>query len=91
MQLQWTTKALGDLARLYDFLAVVNPLAAAKVVQSLTSAPIKLLEYPRLGVKVAQFSDREVRRFLVEDYEIRYEIKDDTLYLLRIWHTREHR
>lgn len=91
MQLQWTTKALGDLARLYDFLAVVNPLAAAKVVQSLTSAPIKLLEYLRLGVKVAQFSDREVRRFLVEDYEIRYEIKDDTLYLLRIWHTREHR
>ncbi len=26
MQLRWTSRALADLARLYDFLAVVNPL-----------------------------------------------------------------
>jgi plasmid stabilization system protein ParE len=91
MHLRWTRHALADLARLYDFLATVNPLAAAKVVQSLTSAPAKLLEHPRLGVKLSGFANREVRRFLVKQYEMRYEIKEDTIYLLRIWHTREHR
>mgnify|MGYP001049210353 FL=1 len=43
MALQWTSKALGDLARLYEFLAPVNQPAAARVVQSLTKAPAILL------------------------------------------------
>ena len=30
MVLQWTSKALGDLARLYEFLAQVNQPAAAR-------------------------------------------------------------
>lgn len=28
---------------------------------------------------------------LIGSYEMRYEIKDETIYLLRIWHTREQR
>lgn len=39
MELQWTSKALSDLARLYEFLAPANRQAAALVVQSLTKAP----------------------------------------------------
>jgi plasmid stabilization system protein ParE len=34
--LRWSSKALGDLARLHAFLAEVNPEAAAKAVQTLT-------------------------------------------------------
>lgn len=45
-ELQWTSKALGDLARMYEFLAPVNPAAAAKAVQALTQAPERLLEHP---------------------------------------------
>jgi hypothetical protein len=32
-----------------------------------------------------------VRRIIVGNYEVRYEIVADTIYLLRIWHTREAR
>jgi hypothetical protein len=32
-----------------------------------------------------------VRRILVGHYEMRYEIVDSTIYLLRLWHTREDR
>ena len=52
MQLKWTSKALSDLARLYDFLAPVNKRAAARTVQSLMAAPARLLEQPRLGEKL---------------------------------------
>lgn len=39
MQLKWTSKALSDLARLYEFLAPVNRPAAARAVQALSKAP----------------------------------------------------
>ncbi len=72
MQLQWSDAALGDIGRLRDFLAIVNPRAAGKMVQSLTAAPEKLMPYPRLGQRLEGFEEREVRRIFVGDYEMRY-------------------
>ena len=91
MNMQWTTKALGDLARLYEFLAPLNPTAAARLVQSLTKGPALLTANPRIGEKLDEFLPREVRRILVGHYEIRYEVQVDCIYILRIWHTREQR
>lgn len=61
------------------------------MVRSLTEAPRRLLEHPRLGEKLEEFEPREVRRILVGRYEMRYEIAVDTIYVLRLWHTREDR
>ena len=91
MELKWTSKALSDLARLYDFLAPVNKPAAARTVQSLAAAPASLLMNPRIGEKLEEFDSREVRRILVGKYENRYEIQESTIYVLRLWHTREDR
>ena len=91
MELKWTSKALSDLARLYEFLSPVNKLAAARTVQALTRAPIVLLSNPRIGEQLFQFEPREVRRILVGAYEIRYELQDSIIYILRLWHTREER
>lgn len=91
MKLQWTSKALSDLARLYEFLATVNKPAAARTVQSLTAAPTNLFANPRIGERLEEFEPREVRRLLVGQYELRYEIHQDTIYVLRLWHTREER
>ena len=91
MELKWTGKALSDLERLYEFLAPVNKRAAARTVQSLAAAPTRLLEYPHLGEKLDEFGPRQVRRLLVGNYELRYEIQESTIYILRIWHTRENR
>ncbi|MRJ35502.1 type II toxin-antitoxin system RelE/ParE family toxin [Pseudomonas haemolytica] len=91
MELRWTSKALSDLARLYDFLSVVNRQAAARTVQSLSQAPDTLLSNPRIGERIEEFSPRDVRRLLVGHYEMRYEIQQSTLYILRLWHVREDR
>ncbi len=91
MKLQWTSKALSDLTRLYEFLATVNPSAAARTVQSLSAGPNRLLDQPRIGEKLDEFDPREVRRILIGQYEIRYEIRDAVIYILRLWHTRENR
>lgn len=91
MALKWTSKALSDLVRLHEFLAPVNRPAAARTVHALARAPTALLANPRIGEQLFQFEPREVRRMLVGEYEIRYEIQDSTIYVLRLWHTREER
>ncbi|BBO90292.1 type II toxin-antitoxin system RelE/ParE family toxin [Desulfosarcina ovata] len=91
MELRWTSKALSDLVRLYEFLAPVNKPAAARAIQALTKAPTILLTNPRIGERLFQFEPREVRRILVKNYEVRYEIQDSIIYVLRLWHTREDR
>jgi len=91
MELKWASKALADLARLYEFLALVNQPAAARAVQALIKAPTILLTNPRIGEQLFQFEPREVRRILVGEYEVRYEIQNSIIYVLRLWHTRENR
>jgi plasmid stabilization system protein ParE len=91
MELQWTGKALSDLSRLYEFLKPVNQAAAAHAVQALATAPRTLLDYPRIGERLDGFGSREIRRLLVGKYEIRYEVVNGTILILRLWHTRERR
>ncbi len=91
MELKWTSKALSDLVRLYEFLAAANQPAAARTVQQITVAPTTLLTNPRIGERLEEFEPRDVRRILVGQYEMRYELAGSTIYLLRLWHTREDR
>jgi plasmid stabilization system protein ParE len=91
MELKWTSEALSDLARLYEFLAPVNKPAAARTLQALTAAPSPLLANPRIGERLNEFESRQVRRILVGHYEMRYEIQESTIYVLRVWHTRGNR
>ena len=91
MQLKWTSKASSDLARLYEFLAPVNRPAAARIVQSLATVAASLLANPRIGERLEEFNPREVRRILVGHYEVRYEMQEYIIYILRLWHTRENR
>ncbi len=45
----------------------------------------------RIGERIDEFEPREVRRILVEYYEMRYELTETAIYVLRLWHTREDR
>jgi plasmid stabilization system protein ParE len=89
--LLWTGKAHSDLVRLYEFLRPVNESAAAAVVRQLQAGAKRIPRHPRLGVRLVEFDPREVRRILVGDYELRYELTEADVFVLRIFHTREDR
>jgi plasmid stabilization system protein ParE len=91
MTIRWSPEALEDLSRLYEFLLPAAEPAANRVVQNLAFAPRRPLQHPRMGKQVPNFSAREVRRLIVGEYEMRYEIAGQLLSILRIWHTREDR
>ncbi len=91
MKVTWTSKAVGDLVRLHDFLAPVNQGAAARVLQSLAKVAGRLTDQPRIGEKLDRYDPREVRRVLVGRYEVRYEVRALDVIILRVWPTREDR
>ena len=91
MRVSWTSRALGDLVRLHDFIAPTNPRAAAAILTQLKAGPRHLQAHPRLGERLGEFGDREVRRLIVGDYEMRYEVTQDAVWILRLWHMRESR
>ena len=91
MKIKWSSKALCDVVRFYDFLAFKDKAAAARVLQSVTAAPNRLLDQERIGEKLEEFDPREVRRIIIGRYEMRYEIQESLIIVLRIWHTREDR
>jgi plasmid stabilization system protein ParE len=91
MNINWTAAATQDLVRLHDFLRPVAPEAAARVVQQLAHAPDRLRDFPRIGERLDAYAPREVRRIIFGSYEVRYEIADSEIFILRLWHNRENR
>ena len=91
MALCWTASARADLVRLYEFLEPVDARAAALKVRHLVAGAKRIPARPRLGQRVRGFTGREVRRILIGNYEIRYELTARDVFVLRIFHTREDR
>ena len=57
----------------------------------ITRAPGKLEDFPQLGEKLEALEPREVRRLTVGNYELRYEIDNGVIFILRFWHCRGNR
>ena len=91
MALRWARAAFADLQRINEFLVPVNDVAAARVVRAVASRVRRIPAQPRLGEKLTGFGERDVRRVLVQRYEVRYEIVGSDIYVLRVFHTREDR
>lgn len=58
MEVKWTSKALSDLSRLFEFLAPLSREAAARTVQLLTAAPMRIISQPRIGERLDEFEPR---------------------------------
>ena len=91
MVVKWTSSAHRDLVRLFEFLATVNPRAAKKAVKRLVDEAKLLQSHPLLGVELEAYAPRDVRRLIIGDYELRYEVTETALYVLRLWHSSEDR
>jgi len=91
MRVQWTLQARLDLARLEEFLSPKSARAGARVVQLLVAAPQQLLDHPRLGERLQNPNNVELRRLLVDDYELQYEVLPEGIRVARVFHMREER
>ena len=91
MTLRWSRRALLDLDRLYQFLSEKSEMAAADVYLALWRSPERLLQTPRIGQQIMTLKPREIRRLIVGNYELRYEVRAGKIRVLRIWSGCENR
>ncbi|WP_138519349.1 type II toxin-antitoxin system RelE/ParE family toxin [Limnobacter alexandrii] len=92
-EIVWSSGASTDLKRLHAFLLEKSVDAAINASEGIAAATHKLRSFPRLGERMLEFSEQEVRRIYSRQYEIRYSVIQSRgstiIVILRIWHTRE--
>ena len=90
MKLIFSRAAVHDLARLRDFIAQHSPEAAQRIAQRLLGSIQGLVDTPQIGRPVADMPG-EIRDLVFGKYVVRCKIKQQYLYILRIWHGKEDR
>ena len=90
MKLFFSRAAVHDLVRLRKFIAKHDPDAAQRISQRLRGAIEGLVKNPQIGRPVPDLPG-EIRELIFGKYIARYEVRTNSLYILRIWHGREDR
>jgi toxin ParE1/3/4 len=85
----WHPDAIDDIARPYDFLAPVSPLAAQRAAAVIKEAANRIADNPHIGSPRAEFREWPAQ-FGRSAYILRYHIlpTGDAL-ITRFWHSRE--
>ncbi|HFZ8996106.1 TPA: type II toxin-antitoxin system RelE/ParE family toxin [Citrobacter freundii] len=91
MEIYWTLKAQGDLERIYRFSLQYSRRHADDVLDRLIVGCAGLSANPAIGVQQSRYKPREVRKILFDDYEIHYELRDNDIFIVDLWHTKEDR
>ena len=91
MKLVWLPEARDDIQRLFDFLVEKDPEAALRMLGRVRAGAATLLEFPRAGKRMDE--DTERREFFVPfgvgAYVLRYRLREETILVIRVWHSRE--
>ncbi|MEN6468981.1 MAG: type II toxin-antitoxin system RelE/ParE family toxin [Smithella sp.] len=85
----WAEPAKSDLRSIHDFIASDSKYYAKKVVQDVIDRTNILDEYPRIGRKVPEIGEENIREIFAYSYRILYEIKKETVYIIGIIHGRQ--
>jgi toxin ParE1/3/4 len=85
MRLRWLSRALRELDRHYEFIAIENPKAAKGVFTRLKDATEKLRRFPELG-RLSQVPGTRELVLTNMPYIIVYRIAEDEVQVLRILH-----
>ncbi len=94
-QINWLPGALEDMARLRHFIQKDNPFVAQKAGQRIFRAVNIPLKNPEAGMPSLD-EDCEAFRDLYTHFgrgghTIRYRLKQQTIIIVRVWHSREER
>ncbi len=94
-KIEWLPEAAEDVVRLRQFIKKESPDAAKKVGQRISSAVNLLAKNPQAGMPSPDADCDEFRDLYAPfgkgGYTVRYRIKQQTIVIVRIWHSREER
>lgn len=85
MQVKWSSGAMADRERHFDFIANESPWAALAMDERVAAVELKLAQFPKSGRRGRM---RRTRELVVQDtpFIIVYEVRDDVIAILRVIH-----
>ena len=84
----WTRHAQAQLRHIHDYIARDSPLYAKRVSDTLVRKTSLLDELPRLGRRVPELDEENVRELALYSYRIIYEIGATHIDVLAVIHRR---
>jgi toxin ParE1/3/4 len=87
VQVNWTPEAVEWLRRIYDYLSPENLRIAEKVILEIIQKADLLEHNPRLGSRLDQWSEYEIRMMVYGNYRIVYRnVSEAQIDVLGVFH-----
>ena len=88
-EIRWTGPALMDLRSIRDEItAEGRPAAAKRLAKRIRDSVLRLQRHPHSGRPVPEFPGAGYREVIVTPYRIVYELAEERVVVLRVWHGR---
>jgi toxin ParE1/3/4 len=86
VKIKWTNHALEELDDIANYISKDSPKYAQIIVKQIYEMVSHLKQFPKLGRKVPEYGDPELREILYKTYRIIYLIKKELLEVISIIH-----
>ncbi len=88
-EILWTGPALFDLRTVRDDIAAEGrPAAAQRLAKEIRDSVLRLQVHPRSDRPVPEFPGAGYREVIVHPYRVVYELAENEVGILRVWHGR---
>lgn len=85
MKIVWTKESFNRLLEIEDFIAENNPNKAIEFINFLIEKTEALIDNPRIGRVVPEFSNPALRELIVKNYRIVYRIAKSKIEILTVF------
>jgi toxin ParE1/3/4 len=85
MRLIWSKEALNKLVEMEDYIAEDHIENAIRFIDFLISQSLLIVDNPKMGRVVPEFSDPNIRELIIKGYRIVYLIKDVRIEILTVF------
>lgn len=67
-----------------------NKQAAGKFRKRAEQVLSRLIDFPESGKRIQEFPDLPFREVVISPYRFFYRVKEDTVWIVAVWHTAQH-
>jgi addiction module RelE/StbE family toxin len=82
----WSRRALQDLEAIAEYIAADSQTYAGIVVKKIVSQTKLLRQFPRVGHKVPEFDEEDLREVIVYSYRIIYRVNAGEVLIAAVVH-----
>lgn len=85
---RWSQRARADLKAIHDYIAKDSAINAKAVVRDILTRAATLPETPRIGRRVPELNDPDIREVLAHSWRVIYQLRDNAVFIVTLVHRR---